>query len=482
MVPCEVLWKNEKELKKYSIYLLDDDLKDRDFEFFIFIDPDNPKDRPPFLKELFNIIENYKSNGREFALPEHRKELKKWIGAKNEKDYDLTPLNWLKIAIEQYPYRLIVVTNQTITELPEFIRKRICFIKSEEFYELFKTGNYLINIFFIWLYHLNRSLLDGKINCLVIYFHKGEEHLDRLYIPGSLPNMYIFQGEKSKKNNPSSAKKGDANYEKIIKICFDKKEISEVTDLNGCKNCWNLFLSRHDNFYFIDLDNNVGMLDNNLGNQIKSNLIYAEAYSGSLSYFNLITSAMDNNNDMSKLFMLRYIENAILLIGICDERFQEWWAKKGNNKAGSIFQMGVTPVFINNYKLYGQYNIGKDNFYYSFRYKNKKGSLNVVYPKLNSKDKSLWLQKRKRNIIDLLIIHQGILDEWKKQNKESNKLTRIILELKDFFPFIVITSGRGKPDNLPKGVKFLPFSNIESCMSGDYFEKITLLRQLIKNH
>jgi hypothetical protein len=74
----------------------------------------------------------------------------------------------------------------------------------------------------------------------------------------------------------------------------------------------------------------------------------------------------------------------------------------------------------------------------------------------------------------LLIIHQGIFDKIKETNPR-----KLILDLKDSFPFIQITSGRGKPENVPKGEKFIEFSNIEQVMK-EYSEDLILTKIAFK--
>jgi hypothetical protein len=66
---------------------------------------------------------------------------------------------------------------------------------------------------------------------------------------------------------------------------------------------------------------------------------------------------------------------------------------------------------------------------------------------------------------DVLIVHQGIIDEEGYTDKK-------FLSLKDKFPFFIITSGRGVPANLSAVGKFLPFSVLETYLMKEYPEKI----------
>jgi len=479
MISCNELWEKEKELKKYSIFLLNDDFKDKDFDFFIFIDPDNQEDRPPFLKELFNIID--KSNGREFALPEHRKELKEWIGTKDDNDFYLTPLNWLKISIERYPYRLIVMTNNIPKEKLkkiEFINKRICFVSKIDLLNRIDNEyeNLFLSIYFIWIDHILTNIRNKIVKDLILLYITDIEK-SCPYIPETLPDIY----KRYLNNKRDSGIRPETTTNKIIiNISLSEKDIIKISDdqLKKIKSYLLIFLNRHKNFFWIDNDNKL----RTSYNKYMKELIYSENISGGLSFFNQIQESIEEPSKYSsKIFLIRYIENSLLRIGICDERFQEWWGLKDNNKAGSIVQSRVIPFYIEDKSKYAQKPINGNIFYTIMRDKKL-----YIYPE--NKDQDNPQEKDLRNIwslnndgkIDFLIIHQGILDEWQENNKSKEILTRKILEIKDVIPFVICTSGRGMPDNLPYGVKFIPFSSIEGSMVGDYFEKFTLLRQVLK--
>jgi hypothetical protein len=117
------------ELKQHSIFILPDD-KDTDYEFYVLVGDD--KSDNEFLKELFNFLN---TSNNKFADYKHKEELKKWLGITN--DAYLTPLNWLKIAIERYPYRLFVAVDnpdeyKKASQKSKFLNQRICWIKRED--------------------------------------------------------------------------------------------------------------------------------------------------------------------------------------------------------------------------------------------------------------------------------------------------------------------------------------------------------------
>ena len=114
----------------------------------------------------------------------------------------------------------------------------------------------------------------------------------------------------------------------------------------------------------------------------------------------------------------------------------------------------------------------------------------------------LWVNSGKEQIRpDILIIHQGILDKWVKLCKinptaddlaqikkddltESNPETKaktalLIKALKKRIPFVVITSGRGKPREVPKGCSFLPLSSFDAGPRSCMYEKFPLVQQVL---
>jgi hypothetical protein len=182
----------------------------------------------------------------------------------------------------------------------------------------------------------------------------------------------------------------------------------------------------------------------------------------------------------AKFFFLKLAEQALLRIGISDERFQDWWIQLPVDRAGSLHQSRINPIYLEDRNKFGQKDFPSHGFYYSVKKLGKKETKIFSYPDKDNEITSasqLWPEDQRG--IDMILIHQGILDKWKGNNKTKDILTREILDLKESIPFIIITSGRGKPDNLPEGVKYLGFSGLEACMVGTYFEKLNLMRQVM---
>ena len=78
---------------------------------------------------------------------------------------------------------------------------------------------------------------------------------------------------------------------------------------------------------------------------------------------------------------------------------------------------------------------------------------------------------------DVIIIHQGVLDKlYHKKSIIEQKLKRLKISI----PFVVITSGRGTPSELPDNEKFMPFSDLREFIMKPFHEKIILINSIMK--
>ena len=76
----------------------------------------------------------------------------------------------------------------------------------------------------------------------------------------------------------------------------------------------------------------------------------------------------------------------------------------------------------------------------------------------------------------MLIIHQGILDKWfRGVVEDKGKMATLYEALKYVFSYVIITTGRGTPSNIPDMARVLPFSTIETTLFRKYTEKLVLI-------
>ena len=81
-----------------------------------------------------------------------------------------------------------------------------------------------------------------------------------------------------------------------------------------------------------------------------------------------------------------------------------------------------------------------------------------------------------KRLYDVLIIHQGIIDKWFPGTANDSKMVERLLQfLNQIFPYVVITTGRGVPANIPDSARMLPFSTIETTLFKKYPEKMLLI-------
>jgi len=460
----------EEELKN-SIFLLSYQQEkgegkdaERDFEFFVFVDTEDKKDRPDFLEELHHCLIKWKwkdgqptepkNDKQRFAIPEHEHQLREWLKSDGIEDESLiTPLNWLKIAIERYPYRLFVVidTNDNnkkttwkvngYSPLNEefwfnkdkgwirspFLYKRICWVGRREFEnKINNPDEFKIFIKSEWIKHLEKLKNNPDISVFIdTAGQKIKEH-----IPKTLP-LSLLRKTNPTKPNESEKPENDSQQIEFLQNCF-------TTELSKAKA---IFGHHHDSFKVIK--NRAGKCDP------QKQVIFYTGMSGVQFQLPIIVAEKLENK------VVGIIETCLLNVGLMDERFIQWWdGITEDDKKEIVLFNRLFPV--SNGKIES-----KDGCAFNEEYK------------IEIKDKFTIFKTFNRNPVslDFLIIHQTI---WESLSEKDS--IRNILLLKDYIPFIIITSGRGKPHNLPKGSKFLPFSDVEFFLLKDYPEKFLFLK------
>ena len=199
------------------------------------------------------------------------------------------------------------------------------------------------------------------------------------------------------------------------------------------------------------------------------NAIYSEALSGSQSYLNsLAQMGRDaNGGDMKQLLQLT--ETGLLRILVLDERADKFLAN--HPEMDSIFsRIGVGIVNVEESKK-------------SRKYENRinganEGSARVIVSGCDAiNNMGLSIQP---GDFDILIIHQGIIDKWWPDRKHNaNGVGKVLETLMKVIPYAVVTTGRGRPDNIPKWAKVLPFSSVEAFLFRRYPEKMLLVNTVM---
>jgi len=186
---------------------------------------------------------------------------------------------------------------------------------------------------------------------------------------------------------------------------------------------------------------------------------YSEALSGSQIYFSLLQNLPNENEYNKTKMLLQLVENALLRVVIIDERAAQYC--NCNDDIKKKFDKGLIaiPTQINHDQGGGEkaYQLVKN---------------------LNVAEQSFRIDDIPEDKYDILIIHQGMID--KLGLKETGKVKEFIDEIKESVPFVIITSGRGEPVNIPENVKFLPFSNIENFLLSGFPEKCLLTQIIMK--
>ena len=81
---------------------------------------------------------------------------------------------------------------------------------------------------------------------------------------------------------------------------------------------------------------------------------------------------------------------------------------------------------------------------------------------------------------EILIVHQGIIDKLCNHH-DSLSVAKLIdrILLSGLFRYVVITTGRGTPANLPLQARVLPFSTVEGTLFRKYPEKFLLINAIM---
>ena len=203
-------------------------------------------------------------------------------------------------------------------------------------------------------------------------------------------------------------------------------------------------------------------------NALDVSTFYAEALSGSQSYLNTLHRELYEPDDSAPSLFVNLAENALIRLLIIDERVSDFLKKHLDNK--STFEaMNIDVVDITSEIPDAVKPTEK-----TIQLK----SLQLLFPEKQLRTKN----QRTEGEWDMLIIHQGIIDKWfiSDHNKKAfvgQLIRNLQTQIKS--ARVVVTTGRGYPDNIPDWIKILHFSMLESTLFRNYPEKLLLVGALM---
>jgi hypothetical protein len=170
---------------------------------------------------------------------------------------------------------------------------------------------------------------------------------------------------------------------------------------------------------------------------------YQESLTGGAPHFNLLYSTFTTGNAVNQAEMyFNLVENGLMRMLIADERISNY-VEKNKKMKDTFLCAGITIIENIEEVIARGANNNNDFFDYC------------------TLEKFMTIRENAgKRRFDLFIIHQGVIDKMKLQSGEVEDL--INEWKKNYFSFVIVTSGRGTPSNVPINTRFLPFSIMES--------------------
>lgn len=179
--------------------------------------------------------------------------------------------------------------------------------------------------------------------------------------------------------------------------------------------------------------------------------LYLEPLSGSQSYLNAMKSLANNiEKDAASgyRFLSSLIETGLQRILIIDERMNKF-IQDHDDVELTFAHIGISTMCDTSediIDLFNNYKTGE--------------SFPAKSPLLNN---------------EIVIIHMGIIDKLLPNHESKDEVAKFISYLKRNLRYVIITTGRGTPSNIPDDARVLPFSVVESTMFKKYPEKLILV-------
>ena len=184
---------------------------------------------------------------------------------------------------------------------------------------------------------------------------------------------------------------------------------------------------------------------------------YLEPLSGAQSYFNSfvqLANEFNNYKDASNAkfghSIVKLVETGLFRVLLIDERVTKFISEHAN-VAKTFEHIGVNAIDDNSDAT-------------------KKLFDSIEPSKIVIDDRGTTISD-----FEILIIHQGIIDKLLSGHEDPANVKNFICHIVEEVKYVIITTGRGSPANIPPTARVLPFSVIENTLFKNYPEKMILL-------
>jgi hypothetical protein len=519
--PIKALANLRDSLIRHGIYLLPEASGIRGYDMALLLLPDGEGDdqrKPSFLKILREVVIAGESTTYEQA-PNLQKELAGWLGISAE-DAKTRAVDWLKIAVDQFPFRLFVVhpdnlqwaSDEPNTHKLDFFKKRICWIKGSEFERHILVedanggasaweDNLILWLKATWVKHVVKEVRGlseiAEVHLRVCLEEDDSSQFSPLPVPDSVPAKLRGEYTGEAQNAIRFALKfnaDNADGEPSWSILNSENPGAVTANVLFCS------IERHLSFYRFSPPGEVALS------------VYVKTYyenalhdasiviSGSSASFGPASQALVKAQSAWN-YVFDTLAGMLLRTGIVDERVQEWYAGLGLEPT-SPFGIGqrhvdvlgshVTPAYLDGccYQQHQPIPVWSTKIIVPKEEKLPTVTMDVTMDydgremlgKVREMLGKVWASSQRS--LDVVVLHVGILDKKIKDDPNlstsfSARIMEEVLRLKQIFPFVVLTSGRGQPESLPPVIKFLPYSGIETCVSSGTIDKVLLMRGLL---
>ena len=198
-------------------------------------------------------------------------------------------------------------------------------------------------------------------------------------------------------------------------------------------------------------------------NSLTKEIIFAEPLSGTQSYLTQIARLAENLKKSRGGIItaedfglcMRLLENGLMRILVIDERVAKFVREHKTEVESTYNSMGISVL---DDKLKTDTGVDCE-------------TVNVL-----DEFKKMRCNKSLSGKFEILIIHQGVLDKWFPNDKnDKTKMGKILDGFKEMVKYVVITTGRGTPSNIPEDAHLIPFAVVEAALFRKYPEKLILV-------